>query len=181
MHTIVEDVDSLSPLSILDVGVGFGKWGFLFREALDVKRGRLGREDWDVVIDGVEVFEQYIQPHQRFLYDTIHVGDICELVSTLGTYDLVFMSDVLEHIDKLDALCLLDELRDKCRWFALVVPMGDNWYTRNKRDHDNEREMHISMWHPADFGSPDVEVSVGAEFGPYTYYRFAGRVDGGRT
>lgn len=61
--TIVETVTALSPESILDIGIGFGKYGVLLREALGVAHLRYHREDWkihDVVlcIDVLEHFEK---------------------------------------------------------------------------------------------------------------------------
>ncbi|MGF9965198.1 hypothetical protein [Bacillus rhizoplanae] len=40
-HIIVEE-----PMSILDVGVGFGKYGLLLREALDVPYERYHKHEW---------------------------------------------------------------------------------------------------------------------------------------
>ena len=44
----------LEPRSILDVGCGFGTWGFLCRTYLDVFLERVQPEDWQVRIDGIE-------------------------------------------------------------------------------------------------------------------------------
>ena len=50
--TIIKTVMSRNPKSVLDIGVGFGKWGYLFREYLDVYHGRVFKEDWLVNIEG---------------------------------------------------------------------------------------------------------------------------------
>ena len=42
---MVDWVVRLQPRSILDIGVGFGKWGFLCREYLDIFQGRYARDD----------------------------------------------------------------------------------------------------------------------------------------
>ena len=56
-HTYISDtldvVRKLKPRSILDVGIGFGKWGLLFREYLDVMAGRVFPDQWQIKIDGI--------------------------------------------------------------------------------------------------------------------------------
>src|SRR5439155_62198 len=76
--TIVHLVRQLQPRSILDVGVGFGKWGHLFREYTDIleaehEPSRYDRENWQVRIEGIEGHAAYLTPMHHFLYDQIHV------------------------------------------------------------------------------------------------------------
>ena len=55
-HTYISDVITwvrkLQPKTVLDVGVGFGKWGHLFREYLDVMHGRF-------VSSAVDTYKNY--------------------------------------------------------------------------------------------------------------------------
>ena len=55
-------INALQPRSILDVGCGFGKYGMLLREYLDVWHERYDKERWQVRIVGIEAFEQYRNP-----------------------------------------------------------------------------------------------------------------------
>jgi hypothetical protein len=55
MHMII----ALKPLKVLDVGTGFGKYGALCREYLDLWDGRQ-KYEFATQIDGVEVFKEYI-------------------------------------------------------------------------------------------------------------------------
>ena len=41
----VEWLRAINPSSVLDVGAGFGRWGFLIREFLEVWIGRYAPED----------------------------------------------------------------------------------------------------------------------------------------
>src|SRR5437870_6284913 len=93
--TVLHLVRQLKPRSILDVGVGFGKWGHLFREYTDILEAehdpaRYQRANWQVRVDGIEGFARYITPMHRFLYNEIHVGDATTLIKALPAYDLVF-------------------------------------------------------------------------------------------
>lgn len=92
---ILQLVQILSPSSILDVGVGNGRYGFLFREILDYNYGRL-KSPYRVKIDGVEIESEYLSPIHEHVYDKIYVENWLNL-ELENRYDLIFMGDVLEH------------------------------------------------------------------------------------
>src|SRR5205814_7486601 len=117
--TVIHLVRQLKPQSILDVGVGFGKWGHLFREYTDIVEaerdpGRYERKNWQVKIDGIEGHAGYLTDMHRYLYNEIHLGDACELIKKLTSYDLIFMGDVIEHFEKQTGLQLLRDAFDRC-------------------------------------------------------------------
>src|SRR3972149_3569081 len=100
---IMDLIIELNPKSILDIGVGFGKYGVLCREYLKfwVWDGTHDFHDFKTRIDGVEAFEEYLTPIHAFVYDNIYKGDAKDLVDQLDTsYDLVLLIDVLEHFNK---------------------------------------------------------------------------------
>src|ERR1051325_4584169 len=102
---VIHLVRQLQPKSILDIGVGFGKWGHLFREYTDINEaekepGRYQRRNWRVRIDGIEGHAVYLTPMHRYLYNNIYVGDAPVLIKKLPRYDLIFMGDVIEHLPK---------------------------------------------------------------------------------
>ncbi|HII30270.1 TPA: glycosyltransferase family 1 protein, partial [Candidatus Woesearchaeota archaeon] len=72
---IMNLVVKLNPSSILDVGVGFGKYGVLCREYLELGDGREEYDKFLRRIDGIEAFKNYITPLHRFIYDHIYIGD----------------------------------------------------------------------------------------------------------
>src|SRR5437667_436455 len=78
--TVIHLLRQLKPQSILDVGVGFGKWGHLFREYTDILEAerdpaRYERKNWRVKIDGIEGHASYLTEMHRYLYDEIHIGE----------------------------------------------------------------------------------------------------------
>src|SRR5215813_9744166 len=109
--TVVHLLRQLRPNSILDVGVGFGKWGHLFREYTDILEAeqdpmRYQRSHWRVRIDGIEGHAAYLTDMHRFLYNEIHVGEAGALMKTLPNYDLIFLGDILEHFERSAGLVL---------------------------------------------------------------------------
>jgi hypothetical protein len=101
----------LNPSSVVDLGVGFGKYGVLFREYLDVASGRIPKEHWCTRIDGVEGFTPYRNSLYDFVYDHVWFKDIREFVKDPPMkYDVAYCGDVLEHFEKDEALELVKKL-----------------------------------------------------------------------
>lgn len=141
---------SLAPKSILDVGCGFGLWGFLCREYLDVMEERVQPESWRIRIDGIELFEPYIQSHQRTLYSSIRIGDIRELAADIEEYELIIAGDVIEHLEKEEGEAVIGQLYARATRALLVnIPLGDGW--DHPERHGNPGELHRSQWVPEDF------------------------------
>src|SRR5262245_30977081 len=154
----------LRPRSILDVGVGFGKWGHLFREYTDINEAerdpqRYQREHWQVRIDGLEGHAAYLTDMHRFLYNQIHVGDALEVLPTLARYDLIFLGDIIEHFEKTRGRQLLEEtLRHADQAVVLTTPK----YETGQGDLcENELERHRSLWTAREFRTwPRAQVKT---------------------
>lgn len=152
--TVVGIVQQLAPRSILDVGVGFGKWGHLFREYTDIVAAetdpcRYARANWQVQIDGIEGHRPYLTPMHEFLYDRLYVGDMRDAIHDVGTYDVIFLGDVIEHVEKDEGRSFLQACLAHARQAVLVTtPARD---TAQGAACANELEVHRSLWTPADF------------------------------
>ena len=146
----VSKIIGVKPQSVLDVGCGYGKWGYLCREYLDAFYGRFRPEDWSVRIDGVEYFEPYIQAHQRALYSNIMIGDIRDVVDDLDRYDLIIAGDVIEHMEKEEAEAIVEKLYALANKMLIVnIPLGEGW--DHPEQYGNPAELHRSEWYKEDF------------------------------
>ncbi|MCP4748715.1 MAG: class I SAM-dependent methyltransferase [Desulfobacteraceae bacterium] len=134
------------PDSILDIGLGNGKLGFLARDLLDVMMGeRYRKEQWQVRIDGIEVFENYIQTFQREIYDHIYIGDAFDIIEQMDSYDMVILGDILEHFEKQKAWEFLDRCMVKAeKYIILNIPLGEAW--TQPEIYENPYEKHLSFW-----------------------------------
>lgn len=130
-----------NPMSVLDIGIGFGKFGFLAREYTDVRLGRYF--DWETRIDGIEIFEKYITQLQRKIYDNIYIGNAINILPTLDHYDMIICSDMLEHLSKKDGVFLLDSIKEKSKFAMIVTPVK---VLQQEAIYNNEYERHISAW-----------------------------------
>lgn len=151
---VIHLVRQIRPRSILDVGVGFGKWGHLFREYTDINEAerdpaRYQRENWQVRIDGIEGHAAYLTEMHRFLYNEIHTGDAAELLPKLPRYDLVFLGDIIEHFEKVRGVQLLNAAWDHAN--KAVIVSTPKFETEQGDLCANELERHRSLWSARDF------------------------------
>lgn len=141
----------IRPSSLLDVGVGFGRWGVLAREFVDAWEGREARSDWQLRLEGIEAFANCLTPLHDYVYDRMHVGDAVDLLPSLGTYDVIYLGDVVEHQTRERGQRLLDAaLEHALRAVIVTVPIGEQWRQGMAGDH-NPHHPHRSSWMLADF------------------------------
>ena len=159
------------PSSLLDVGLGNGKLGFIARDVLDVMLGqRYRREHWKIRIDGIEIFADYIQGHQRAIYDNIYLGDAFVLIDMLGAYDVIVLGDVLEHFEKAKAFAFLDKCgRHTNKYLILGVPLTDGW--KQPAIYGNPYEEHRSAWSYEEFKALACAHEI-FNYGPGPYGAF---------
>ncbi len=141
---IIGMVLDLAPTSILDVGMGNGKYGFLCREYLDLAKvdANAVYGQRKTVIHGIEAFEPYISTVQRDVYDRIFIGDAREIIPSLSEdYDLVLMIDVLEHFDLDDAVMLVRNIQRIGKHMIISVP-AVRWPQDAMFGNDYERHRH---------------------------------------
>lgn len=148
---VVRFLRKVMPTSILDVGIGNGKMGFIARDVLDVMLGQKYRkEDWSVRIDGIEIFTDYIQGHQKAIYDEIFIGDAFEIIDTLGNYELIILGDIIEHFEKHKAHRFMDKCFSHCKDSIIIcIPLGEKW--TQPPVFDNQHEEHLSFWSYEEF------------------------------
>ncbi|HJN46530.1 MAG: hypothetical protein CL477_03535 [Acidobacteria bacterium] len=158
--TLVGFLERLMPTSILDIGLGNGKLGYVARDLLDVMHGeRYRMEDWQLKLDGIEAFPDYIQDHQRAIYDDILIGDAFDVIDRVGQYDVILVGDVLEHLEKTRAEAFLDKCCDHCTQAVILsIPLSEKWTQEDI--YDNPYERHRSFWKSEDFESRAQEFKL---------------------
>jgi hypothetical protein len=146
IETFVDFLNQSRPRSLLDIGMGNGKLGFIARDFLDVMLNEAyHRSRWKVRIDGIEAYADYIQDHQRAVYDTIHIGDAFDVIDRLGPYDMIVLGDVLEHFEKERAWEFFDKcIRHAEEHLAVFIPLGKTW--QQPAIYGNPYEAHRSSW-----------------------------------
>ena len=137
-------ITMLDPRSVLDVGTGFGKYGILCREYLELWDGRQEYSNFKRRIDGVEAYGPYITELHKYAYDNVYVDDVRDLVDKLDfRYDLVLLIDVLEHFKKGEGELLLEKLLARNLGILISTPKNPS---EQKNAFGNDYEIHKSTW-----------------------------------
>lgn len=165
----------MNPSTVLDIGVGFGKWGVMAREYTDIWNQRFYPNEWLTTIIGVEVHPKYSNPvwdvYSRILigeassvlkgissgaYDREDPKDIDSCIIPPKHYDLAIMVDVLEHFEKERGQKFLDQVMGMCDNFLVSYCNSEQKDVR-----DNKYEDHLSIWSDEDFVRFDRKLVVG--------------------
>jgi hypothetical protein len=151
----VEVLWRLRPKSILEIGPGFGLYGVLARQYLEVWCAPVPYGERFVTLDCVEIHEPYITDLHRSVYDNIAIGSGLDVVRAApsGCYDLVLILDVLEHFSREEGAELIAECRRVSRNTLVNVPYPPG---PQGTVFGNEHEAHVSAWDVPDFDPCEV-------------------------
>ncbi|HEC85337.1 MAG: hypothetical protein DRR08_13620 [Candidatus Parabeggiatoa sp. nov. 2] len=153
ISTIIQYIEQLNPVSLLDVGIGMGQYGFLTRNYLEYLNlfqvnGRHGKQrpkqEWRVRIDGIEGCDGYITPVHKYCYNQLMIGDALEILPTLpdNGYELVLAIDILEHVSKTDGLMFISHIKRVASRAALIsTPKAFIPQTVEVNPYENHRSL----------------------------------------
>ena len=157
---VVDLVTELNPSSILDVGVGFGHWGVLFRTFTDIRGAEVQPDrygNWQVRIVGIEIFEAYRNPVHD-VYSQVHYGDARQVMAGIEeSFDLVFLGDVIEHFEKSEGRQVLKQARQSVVRGGLLVVTTPRYFRPQSDVLGNRHERHLSFWEDEELAMDHVE------------------------
>ncbi len=146
-HHIPFCVDALldiAPMRVLDIGIGFGRWGMLVREFCDEWKGRSHRENWRVWLEGIEAHAPNVEDYHHQFYNWIHVGDAADVLERLpAPWDLIVLGDVLEHFEKTAGRRVLESALARAAYVLVNVPLGEHW---ERDEAENPWDRHLARW-----------------------------------
>ena len=128
--------------AVLDVGVGDGFYG----ETLHRR--------FNAVVYGIEVWPKYIV-NQLLYYRTIFICDArtFEYEMLAKKVGLVVLGDVVEHLEKVEAITLVSRLKRLFPWLVMTIPIVD---VPQGEYLGNIHEMHRYQWKV-----PEIEQELG--------------------
>jgi len=131
--------------SVLDVGCGRG--GPI----------RLLRRRRDLYAVGMDIFWPYlVESRSNALYDAVVCCDVRYLPVRPGAFDIVLCSEVVEHLTRTEAECLIDRLEAIARLQVIITtPVGN---CEQKPYDGNPHQVHWSTWTPTDFRNSGYSV-----------------------
>jgi 2-polyprenyl-3-methyl-5-hydroxy-6-metoxy-1,4-benzoquinol methylase len=146
---------------ILDIGAGSGTY-----KRLAYKNKILLNTHWTAV----EIWEPYIKKFNLDrLYNCVINKNALEVdYTSIGTFDLAIMGDVLEHVTKEQSIELVNQVMSCCRNAIISIPIVN--YPQKKHAHDNPYEEHAKD----DWSDNEVKET----FNQYIKQSFAGATIG---
>lgn len=146
---ILSEVQKYKPKSILDIGIGFGKYGVLLRETMELAEERYEKKDWSIKIDGIEAFKDYHNPLHDYVYDKVYYDTVSNCIEKLPDYDVVLLIDVLEHFEKEEGK---DVIRKILKHTNKALIISTPLYPAPQGEYlSNKYEEHKSRWTQLDF------------------------------
>lgn len=145
----------VDPKTVLDVGVGFGNYGMIARAFLDVWRGRMFKEKWQIKIEGIEYYEEFKTPIYDFLYNAVHFGDVFKILPKLDKYEVVILMHIIEHIEKAQAIKLISLAKAHCTK-RLIIGTPGKFFNTGCPNHP--KEQHRSLFTPLEFKNMGYQV-----------------------
>ena len=145
LNFLPEDLDNRV---ILDVGCGFGDWGFLIRT----------RKSGVLYLIGVDIWRPYLKKLCSLkVYDELIQVKLPRIPLKEKSVDISLACEILEHLPKRDGYELLRELERVTREMIVAsVPLN----LPQDEIHGNPFQKHISEWLPKDFARYGYEIEI---------------------
>lgn len=140
---VVKWMQELQPRSICDVGCGWGRWGVMAREFLELWNHRYQKKEWATRITGIDINAFNWTPLHDYIYDLCISADV-RAHAFSQHYDLLIATDVLEHMPKQDGQAQLRRFSAAADAVIVGVPLGPGW-ERGGFD-NNPFEAHVARW-----------------------------------
>jgi hypothetical protein len=139
LYEIINCVTYFDFRRVLDVGIGFGQYGFMLRHRVV---GTMDREA--MLIDGIEGYAPYVTQLQRLVYNSVFLDRAEVVLPTLPdrAYQCALLIDVLEHMDETTARTVMRDLRRVASVVLVSTPAA--WIPQH--DERNPLENHVSRW-----------------------------------
>lgn len=144
---IINNIESVKPKSVLDIGSGYCKYGHLIREYVD-------KYPWQIRLDSIEGFSQYSKrincnPYDHYWYGTLEEFDPAYWeTGFIAKYDLGLMIDVIEHWEKDQGKEMITKALEICDQLLISTPTNP---AAQGAEYGNELEVHKSQWTDLDF------------------------------
>jgi len=139
-------ISKISGEKILDVGAGWGKWGFLTKKHYcEIVRNYTDTP----YVAGLDIFFPYlITLKNHKIYDLLVNSNGLNIPFKNSVFDTVIASEILEHLDKKEGYYFIDELK-RITKKRLIITTPNYFYKQkgeNTPEGYNAHEEHKCSW-----------------------------------
>jgi len=146
--------------SVLDVGCGNGKWGYLMK--VDYWYTRAGRRkvklDYTVGVDLCPKYLNFVKHHE--IYDEVVMCDSRQLPFKSSTFNTVLLLEVIEHMIKSEGAKSLREAERVAN--TLVIVSTPSYFIRQESRNGGLFQKHLSKWAVSDFTRFGYSILLGS-------------------
>jgi len=158
---VLHIVEQLRPKSILDIGIGFGIFGYLYRQVLELYQG-INLKGSDLIVDGIEIFADLNNPLWEMVYNNVFIGDALTLLDNLRHYDLITACDIIEHLSKDEGKILIKKMLKHADIIIITSPRS---FIKSEASFGDIYDIHKTLWSKDDFkGIPHLYKDIGFTF-----------------
>jgi hypothetical protein len=145
---VADLIEQTQAKSFLDVGLGFGTYGVIAREFLDIWPGRLYKNEWKVKIDAIELEETFRSPLWD-VCDNVFIGDFEDVMPKLGEYEVTCCLHMIEHLATKEKGEKLFELLEEKTTKRIIIGTPGTFYSTG--DYPLVSQQHKTFWPPEEF------------------------------
>ena len=121
--------------TIVDLGAGCGTYIQLIKYNNNI----CTQSNWI----GIEIWNKYIEEYNlKLLYDTIIIDDVRNIdYSKLGNISVTIAGDILEHMEKTEAMELVDKIMKYSKYLIISIPIKH--LPQSKTTYENPYQEHV--------------------------------------
>lgn len=152
-----------TPKTVMDIGIGYGMNGALVRQYSSA--GHELDNPPEQFLLGLEPFAKYRTPLWE-VYDKVRPDTLQECLDRAPVYsapkqhgwDLILMTDVIEHLEKPDGIERLKQLQRRLNAGGKLLVSTPAIWIEQGAAHGNEHERHKSLWDCDDFRRLEFDI-----------------------
>ncbi len=133
--------------SVLDVGCGYGKWGFLAKKYFwNTENGDIMREPF---VAGVDLYSPNLaRLNKHSIYNLLTQSNAMRLPFKDNSFDTIIAMEIIEHMPEEDGFKLLSELERVARKRVMLSTPNKLDLRGGVEDESgfNPHEAHLSWW-----------------------------------
>lgn len=146
--------------TILDIGCGYGNWGYLIKTAYWYTKAGRKRKKANFLM-GIDICKNYLKfVNYHRVYSETAMCDSRYLPLNDKTFDTVLLLEIIEHLPKSEGYNILKEAERVAK--RLVIVSTPSYFIRQETRDGNKFQKHLSKWTVSDFKRAGYTIVMGS-------------------
>lgn len=160
---------------ILDIGTGYGKWGFLVKKFFwEIS----GNDEAIPMVGGIDIFLPHLLSLKKTsIYDFLINCNAARIPLKNNSFDTIIAVEILEHLNKNDGLTFIEETKRVAKKRVIISTPNFKCPRDGMKGYDgyNVYESHLSQWKVSELKSLGFRcygIGIKNSFHPIIYSIF---------